>query len=293
MSGIIEWDDLSFPERVIIRSKSTKSFLNFTRIWFELIQGDRLLVNWHHRLMASKIDDLLAGRLVPRNLIINIPPGGTKTEFFSIHFPAYVNALVQEKRLKRFRNLNISFADTLVKRNSRRTRDIIASREYQEFWPCSFGVNQAEEWEIKDERGRSIGQTVSRSSNGQITGGRGGYYGPEFSGMVMLDDYNKPVDMLSESRRKSANTLLVNTIRSRRGDKSKEHPTPFVSIQQRLHTDDATGFMLAGGMGVPFHHVAIPAMIDEKYIQSLDEPWRSLCWETVKDTDSVVVGGVR
>lgn len=293
MSGIIEWDDLSFPERAIIRSKSTKSFLNFTRIWFELIQGDRLLVNWHHRLMASKIDDLLAGRLVPRNLIINIPPGGTKTEFFSIHFPAYVNALVQEKRLKRFRNLNISFADTLVKRNSRRTRDIIASREYQEFWPCSFGVNQAEEWEIKDERGRSIGQTVSRSSNGQITGGRGGYYGPEFSGMVMLDDYNKPVDMLSESRRKSANTLLVNTIRSRRGDKSKEHPTPFVSIQQRLHTDDATGFMLAGGMGVPFHHVAIPAMIDEKYIQSLDEPWRSLCWETVKDTDSVVVGGVR
>ncbi|MCD9607660.1 phage terminase large subunit [Raoultella planticola] len=293
MSGIIEWDDLSFPERVIIRSKSTKSFLNFTRIWFELIQGDRLLVNWHHRLMASKIDDLLAGRLVPRNLIINIPPGGTKTEFFSIHFPAYVNALVQEKRLKRFRNLNVSFADTLVKRNSRRTRDIIASREYQEFWPCSFGVNQAEEWEIKDERGRSIGQTVSRSSNGQITGGRGGYYGPEFSGMVMLDDYNKPVDMLSESRRKSANTLLVNTIRSRRGDKSKEHPTPFVSIQQRLHTDDATGFMLAGGMGVPFHHVAIPAMIDEKYIQSLDEPWRSLCWETVKDTDSVVVGGVR
>lgn len=293
MSGIIEWDDLSFPERVIIRSKSTKSFLNFTRIWFELIQGDRLLVNWHHRLMASKIDDLLARRLVPRNLIINIPPGGTKTEFFSIHFPAYVNALVQEKRLKRFRNLNISFADTLVKRNSRRTRDIIASREYQEFWPCSFGVNQAEEWEIKDERGRSIGQTVSRSSNGQITGGRGGYYGPEFSGMVMLDDYNKPVDMLSESRRKSANTLLVNTIRSRRGDKSKEHPTPFVSIQQRLHTDDATGFMLAGGMGVPFHHVAIPAMIDEKYIQSLDEPWRSLCWETVKDTDSVVVGGVR
>lgn len=293
MSGIIEWDDLSFPERVIIRSKSTKSFLNFTRIWFELIQGDRLLVNWHHRLMASKIDDLLAGRLVPRNLIINIPPGGTKTEFFSIHFPAYVNALVQEKRLNRFRNLNISFADTLVKRNSRRTRDIIASREYQEFWPCSFGVNQAEEWEIKDERGRSIGQTVSRSSNGQITGGRGGYYGPEFSGMVMLDDYNKPVDMLSESRRKSANTLLVNTIRSRRGDKSKEHPTPFVSIQQRLHTDDATGFMLAGGMGVPFHHVAIPAMIDEKYIQSLDEPWRSLCWETVKGTDSVVVGGVR
>lgn len=66
-----------------------------------------------------------------------------------------------------------------------------------------------------------------------------------------------------------------------------------MSIQQRLHTDDATGFMLSGGMGVNFHHVAIPAMIDEKYIQSLAEPWRSLCWETVKDTDSVEVSGTR
>ncbi|MDA5483122.1 phage terminase large subunit [Yersinia intermedia] len=293
MTKVIEWDDLSFLERLALKRKSSKSFLNFTRIWFELIQGDRLLVNWHHRLMASKIDDLIAGRLNPRNLIINIPPGGTKTEFFSIHFPAYVNALVQEGQLNRFRNLNVSFADTLVKRNSRRTRDIIASREYQEIWPCSFGVNQAEEWEILNERGRSTGQTISRSSNGQITGGRGGYYGEKFSGLVMLDDYNKPVDMLSESRRNSANTLLVNTIRSRRGDKSKEHPTPFCSIQQRLHTNDATGFMLSGGMGVDFHHVAIPALLNEKYIQGLAEPWRSLCWATIKDTESVVIGGER
>ncbi len=293
MTKVIEWSDLSFLERLALKQKSSKSFLNFTRIWFELMQGDRLLVNWHHRLMASKIDDLIAGRLNPRNLIINIPPGGTKTEFFSIHFPAYVNALVQEGQLNRFRNLNVSFADTLVKRNSRRTRDIIASREYQEIWPCSFGVNQAEEWEILNERGRSTGQTISRSSNGQITGGRGGYYGEKFSGLVMLDDYNKPVDMLSESRRNSANTLLVNTIRSRRGDKSKEHPTPFCSIQQRLHTNDATGFMLTGGMGVDFHHVAIPALLNEQYIQGLPEPWRSLCWDTVKDTESVVIGGER
>ncbi|CNH78165.1 phage terminase large subunit [Yersinia pekkanenii] len=291
MAKVIEWGDLSFLERLALKRKSSKSFLNFTRIWFELMQGDRLLVNWHHRLMASKIDDLIAGRLNPRNLIINIPPGGTKTEFFSIHFPAYVNALVQEGQLNRFRNLNVSFADTLVKRNSRRTRDIIASKEYQEIWPCSFGVNQAEEWEILNERGRSTGQTISRSSNGQITGGRGGYYGEKFSGLVMLDDYNKPVDMLSESRRNSANTLLVNTIRSRRGDKSKDHPTPFCSIQQRLHTNDATGFMLTGGMGVDFHHVAIPALLNDQYIQGLPEPWRSLCWDTVKDTESVVIGG--
>ncbi|MFJ5472759.1 phage terminase large subunit [Pectobacterium carotovorum] len=293
MSQLIEWENLNFPDRVALKSKSEKSFLNFTRIWFEMLQGDRLLVNWHHKMMASKIDDLVAGRLQPRNLIINVPPGGTKTEFVSVHLPAYINMLVQTEKLRKFRNLNISFADTLVKRNSRRTRDIIASPEYQSLWPCQFGVNQAEEWEVVNGRGRTVGQTVSRSSGGQITGGRAGYPGPDFSGFVCLDDYNKPEDMFSGTKRDNANRLLVNTIRSRRGDKSKDHPTPFVSIQQRLHTDDSTGFMLAGGMGMDFHHVTIPALVSEEYIDSLPEPWRSLCWFSVKKTESVVVGGVR
>lgn len=88
--------------------KSEKSFLNFTRLWFEVLQGERMMVNWHHRLMSSKIDELINGKLRPRNLIVNIPPGGTKTEFFSVHLPAYINTLVQIKRLRRFRNLNIS-----------------------------------------------------------------------------------------------------------------------------------------------------------------------------------------
>ncbi|MBN3343975.1 phage terminase large subunit [Pectobacterium brasiliense] len=293
MTQLLEWENLDFPARVALKSKSEKSFLNFTRLWFEMLQGDRLLVNWHHKMMASKIDDLVAGRLKPRNLIINVPPGGTKTEFVSVHLPAYINMLVQTEKLRKFRNLNISFADTLVKRNSRRTRDIIASPEYQSLWPCQFGVNQAEEWEVVNGRGRTVGQTVSRSSGGQITGGRAGYPGPDFSGFVCLDDYNKPEDMFSGTKRENANRLLVNTIRSRRGDKSKDHPTPFVSIQQRLHTDDATGFMLAGGMGMDFHHVTIPALVSEEYIDSLPEPWRSLCWFAVKNTESVVVGGVR
>lgn len=291
--ALIEWDDLNFPQRVMLKNKSTRSFLNYTRLWFEIIQGDRMMVNWHHRMMAAKIDGIINGTAAQRNLIINTPPGSTKTEFFSIHLPAYINTLVQEKKLRRFRNLNISFSDSLVKRNSRRTRDIIASPEYQELWPCQFGVKQADEWEITNALGRSVGQTVSRAGGGQITGGRGGYPGPEFSGYVLLDDFNKPLDMFSETKRKSANQLLVNTIRSRRGDRSKNHPTPIISIQQRLHVDDATGFMLSGGMGLEFEHAVIPAMISEEYIASLPEPWRTQCWNTVKDTESVAVAGVR
>lgn len=99
---MIEWENLEFPKRVEVKRRSTRSFLNYTRLWFELIQGDRLMVNWHHRMMAAKIDGIINGTAAKRNLIINTPPGSTKTEFFSIHLPAYINALVQEKNYSVF-----------------------------------------------------------------------------------------------------------------------------------------------------------------------------------------------
>lgn len=291
MSQCIEWEDCSFDTRVKIKVRSQESFLNFTRLWFELIQGDKLLINWHHHLMADVIDDMIQEGGT-RSKIFNVPPGSTKTEFISIHAPAYVNALVQIKQLNHFRNLNLSFSDSLVKGNSRRTRDIIASKEYQELWPCTFGVNQAEEWEIVDNRGKVKGQTVSRASGGQITGKRGGFFGAEFSGMISLDDPDKPEDMFSQTKRESMHRRLTNTIRSRRGDKSKEHPTPFVVIQQRLHMDDTTGFFLAGKMGVEFDHIVIPALLTREYIDKLPDKYREMCWNDIKDSDCRVIDGV-
>jgi len=292
-SDILEWDELGFLERLYLKQKSEKSFLNFTRIWFELLQGDKLLVNWHHKWIASEVDKVVRHGNSSTNLAIAIPPGGTKTEFMSIHLPAYTNTLVQIKELKRFRNLNISFADSLVKRNSRRTRDIINSKEYQELWPCSFGVNQAEEWEIINDKQKVVGSTVSRASGGQITGGRGGYFGSEFSGSVSLDDYSKPDDMFSPVKREASNRKLNNTIRSRRGDKSKEHPTPFFIIQQRLHIDDAIGFCMGGNLGVEFKLIKIPALITEDYLNELEPEIKELCWNSIKDSDCREINGVK
>jgi len=292
MRDVLEWEDLSIEQKAALKQKSRTNFLNFTRVWFELTQGELMQVNWHHRMMADAVEEVINRTADPVNLIVNIPPGGTKTEFFSIHLPAYLYTKAAEQQIKRFRNLNISFSDSLVKRNSRRTRDLIASREFQELWPCTFGVNQAEEWDIVDNKNKVVGQTVSRAGGGQITGGRGGYLGPQYSGHVMLDDYDKPDDMFSETKRKNNNRKLVNTIRSRRCDKTEEHPTPIIAIQQRLHVQDSTGFMMSGGMGMKFRQIVVPALVDRDYIKSLPEPYQTMCLETVKDTPSVMVGDV-
>jgi predicted phage terminase large subunit-like protein len=287
----LDFEDLDFAGRLHLKVKSEKSFLNFTRIWFELLQGEKLLVNWHHRWIAREVDSVVRGGNHSTNLAISIPPGGTKTEFMSIHLPAYTNMLVHIGEINRFRNMNLSFADSLVQRNSRRTRDIIKSKEFQELWPCGFGVDKADEWEIVNSRGKVVGQTVSRAMGGQITGGRGGFYGDEFSGAVNLDDPDKPEDMFSHTKRTAQHRKLVNTVRSRRGDKSKEHPTPFFVIQQRLHIEDTIGFCLAGKLGVQFKSIKIPALITEDYIETLPVDVQAECWESIKDSDCRLLNG--
>lgn len=279
MNDLLEWEELDQSDKAAIRLLSERSFLAFLRIYFQLLQGERWSVNWHHRLIASKIEQIV--RREAGNTIFNVPPGSGKTEMLSIHAPVWsiLNA-------QKVRNLNLSFSDTLTKRNSRRTRDIIKSSEFQELWPHDIGVDQADEWQLLNAEGKVRAEVISRSMSGQVTGSRGGYIGPDFSGWICLDDPDKPEAMFSEIKRKKSHELLVNTIRSRRGDKSKKHPTPVVTIQQRLHVDDSTAFMMSGGMGLDFDLVKVPALLDEEYIESLPEPFRSQCWADVKGTDT-------
>lgn len=290
---MLEFEELNITQRVALKQMSQRDFLTFTRLWFNLMQGDKLLVNWHHHMFADLVDDIIWRRIPNRNWVINVPPGSTKTEFFSIHLPAYVNSLVNVGKLNRFRNLNLSFSNDLVIRNSVRTRDIIASHEYQSLFHCAFGVNQAQEWTVVDHRGKRLGETVSRSVGGQITGSRAGCIGEQFSGLINLDDPDKPADMLSEVKRKRQHDYMTGTIRSRRGDKSKDNATPIICIAQRTHVDDTSGFLLANGIGIKFEHMRIPALITEEYINTLPDKHKDLCWADIKDSESVVVAGQR
>lgn len=290
---MLEWDSMDAKQLAHIKLLSERSFLNFTRTWFELIQGEKLITNWHHRYMASAIDDMINQRLNPRNLVVNVPPGSTKTEFFSIHLPAYINALVSVGKLRKFRNFNISASNTLVEQNSRRTRDIIASPEYQMLWPSPFGTDKAEAWQTLDERGRVVGESLSASIGGQIVGKRGGYIGPEFSGIILQDDGDKPEDMFSKTRRERNHRIQKNTIRSRRADKSALHPTPVLLVQQRLHQFDSSWLLLSGQTGLPFGNLKIPALLTEEYIESLPEPHRTNCWLAVKESKSISNAGIK
>lgn len=282
---MIEWETTNPAERLAIKLLSEQSFLTFQRLWFQIQQGEKWRVNWHHRLIAHEVERLVSGER--GNLVINVPPGSGKTEMLSISAPAWMVV-----KCDKFRNLNVSFSNTLSTRNSRRTRDLIASDEWQSLWPSTFGTNQADEWQLIDHRKKPIAEVVSRSAGGQITGGRGGYVGTGFSGWVLLDDFDKPDDMFSEVKRKRNHQLLTNTIRSRRGDKSVTYQTPIISIQQRLHVNDSSAFMLSGKMGLKFRHIKVPALVTLDYLMALPEWLQPYAFADVLSQPPVTINGV-
>jgi predicted phage terminase large subunit-like protein len=272
----IEWENLTGAERAAMVAGGETSPLAFTALWFNVSQVDSFRPNWHHHYYNWAAQRLLDGDSV--TMCINIPPGGTKTEFWSIHFPAYCMV-----KLPRVRILNTSYSKDLATENSERTRSLFRSSEFSEFYPFEFGKDKVDDWTL-ERKGKRIHQLFSRPSGGQITGVRGGYMGNGFTGYVMADDWDKIDDLFSEAKRKKSHMRLINTLRSRRAHTG----TPFVFIQQRGHVDDSTAFLLSGGMGLRVcTHITIPAMIDQDYIDSLPPDIAERCKRSICNSEQV------
>ena len=254
----IEWEALCSAERLALKTAGDVSPLSFTSLWFNVTQGDAFQSNWHHHYFKWAAEQVLQGKA--QNVIINTPPGSTKTEFWSVHLPVYCFA-----KFPRVRILNASYSKNLVDENSTRSRSLVQSAEFMEMHDMEVGKAKMDDWTLERD-GKRVHQLFSRSSGGQITGVRGGYMTSGFSGYVMADDWDKPDDMFSGTKRDKSNRRLSNTLRSRRATDK----TPMFFVQQRLHENDSTDYLLSGKMGIQIDlHIKIPALIDEDYIDSL------------------------
>lgn len=183
----------------------------------------------------------------------------------------------------RVRILNTSYSRDLVNENSERTRALLKSGEFSQFYPFDIGKDKVDDWTL-ERNGKRVHQLFSRPSGGQITGVRGGYMGEGFTGYVAADDWDKIDDLFSDAKRKKSHTRLINTLRSRRAHSD----TPFIFIQQRGHIDDSTAFLLSGGMGLRVDtHIVIPAIIDEAYIASLPPDIAERCRRSICDSEQV------
>jgi hypothetical protein len=180
------------------------------------------LCNWHYEALAYHLD--LVRRGVIKRLIIAAPPRTLKSLMVSVAFPVYVLGCDPTARI-----IGISYgADLQIKFNNDR-RVVVDSPRYHRLFP-GMRVSKSTESEFHTTQG---GYCYARSAEGSLTGIGGR--------ILIIDDFQKPQDMLSEARRTSSNSLYYRTVASRIDN---QHSGAIVVVGQRLHPDDLIGSLL-------------------------------------------------
>ena len=237
-------------EKRVLKKHCEDSHLAFTRYFFRIREGGRFKVSPHHIIMAKTLDRVLSGEIT--RLIINVPPGYTKTEMAVLNFIAHGLAINPASKF-----IHASYADQLALLNSSFVRDIVAAEEFQELWPMEMRTDSKSKKSWYNEKG---GGLLAVSSGGTITGFRAGRMMEGFSGAFIIDDPVKPDDAYSQILRDKVNLRFTNTFKSRLAHEE----VPIIVIMQRIHEDDPTGFLLKGGTGDMWHHLLLPVIIQEE-----------------------------
>lgn len=257
----------------IAKIKCEEDHLFFTRYFFKARQSIKFRVNWHHRLIADTIQDVIDGKL--KNVVINVSPGSSKTEIVIINLIARGIAINPRARF-----LHLSGSDGLASLNSATARDIILSDEYQQLWPMKIAEDSKSKkrWNVLID-GQPAGGVYATSLGGQITGFRAGHMAPGFQGAIIIDDPVKPEDAFSRSKLDAANRKLLTTIKSRKANPE----TPIVIIMQRIAESDPVGFIESGNMDGDWRYVKIPAVIDDAYVKGLDPRYQKMVDSAYRD----------
>jgi predicted phage terminase large subunit-like protein len=244
-----------------------KSFYYFVKTFWAVIIPEVPVFNWHIEYICKELQDLsyyIVNRLPkPYDIIINIPPGSTKSTIVTIMWHPWL--WTQDPRLRVISN---SYSGDLSLEHASKSKDIITSDLYRTLFPeIIIRHDKSGKGSYENVKG---GARYSTSTGGTITG--------KHAHIILNDDPVNPKQAESDSLRLQANEH-TKTLSSRKVDKKN---TPMVTIMQRLHDDDVTGYLLKK-KGDKIRHICLPAEVSdrvnppelkERYIDGLLDPVR-------------------
>lgn len=223
------------------------SFFDFVQYFWDTIVPEDPVWNWHIEYICKEMQEM-AERVFnnqPKeyDLVINVPPGSTKSTICSIMFPAWTWI-----RMPSARCICASYAAALSLDLSRRSRNVIKSEKYQELFPIEFASDQDVKGHFANTQG---GFRYATSTGGAVMGMHAHF--------ILIDDSLNPLEASSEVELKNANIWIRETLSTRKVDKDV---TPTILIMQRLHEDDPTAVMLAQEK-TKVKHINLPAEINK------------------------------
>lgn len=236
-----------------------RGLLNFTRY-----TKDDYEINWHHRVVADKLDEILLGTC--RRLMIFEPPQNGKSEQVSRRFPAF--ALGRNPNL---RIIACSYGDSLAQSMSRDVQKIIDSPQYRALFP---GTRLGE---ARDEAKRTQGQFDVVGKRGYyIAAGVGGSITGKTADIGIVDD---PIKNREEAESEVYRDKIWEWYKSAFTTRQFGSGGAIIVCLTRWHEDDLAGRLLKLAAENPdadqWDVISLPAIAEtpDKYRKTGDALW--------------------
>lgn len=226
--------------------ESEESLLGFTkRAWKALEPGVKFVSGWAVGGVSEHLTAITDGQI--RRLLINIPPGCTKSMLTNVMWPAWEWG---PKQLPHHRFISASYEKGLATRDLMRCRDLIKSEWYQSLWPLTFKEDQDGK---ENYTNGMTGWRVAKSVGAGITGWR--------ADRVIIDDPHTVELAESEIERATATRWFTETIPTRL---NKQGESAIVVIKQRLHQGDISGHII-DHLGEDYVHLCLPMRFEKAH----------------------------
>ncbi len=269
------------------RAARCATFSYFLSYFWPQVSNDEFQGNWHIDLLCAELTKLAEGVAAgePRkyDLIINIPPGTTKSITCSIMFPVWCWT-----RWPWMRFIVSSYSSMLSLEHAEASRDLVRSDKFKRIYP-ELAIKTDKDTKsnfqmVYKRNGKTVigGNRYSTSVGGTLTGFHGHF--------LIVDDPLNPSQAVSDTELRSANRWMDQTLSTRKVDKAV---TPTILIMQRLHQDDPTGHIL-DKKKENIRHICLPGEIrtygkqvkpvelTQYYVDGLLDPNR-MNWKVMDD----------
>lgn len=233
------------------RCKKLSAFI--AEAW-HILEPDTLYVHgWHIDVLCDHLEAVTRGEI--NRLLINIPPGSSKSLIVSVFWPAWEWAMGYTS----YRYITTSYNEANTTRDTDKFVDLLTSAWYQMRWPHV----------VLKRKGSKLVQntgTGSRRSSpfGSLTGKR--------ADRLVIDDPHSTESAESDKDR------LRTTNRFRRGALNRlndQRKSAIIIVMQRLHEQDISGVILSH-FAKEYVHVCLPMEFERQ----------SPCYTVVQPTGS-------
>lgn len=221
----------------IEREYCSRSLANFVRrAWPILDPGMPLVWGPHMDAVCLHLEAVTKGQI--NRLLINIPPGTSKSSLVSVYWPAWEWG---PKGIPTNRVIGASHEQSLSVRDSTKMRRLVTDPWYQKLWPTNLMKDNNQKLSFENESTGFRQACAVRS----MTGRRGD--------RVIWDDPHSAEDAHSQAAMIEAKRIFKETLPTRLV--SPEH-SAIVIVMQRLNENDVSGIILSDDYG--YEHLCLP-----------------------------------